>query len=62
MVAKPGKEMKPGQIITINFTSKTLEVEILEIPSRNVKKEEAKNFYRVIKDEVKKTDWFSADL
>jgi ribosomal 50S subunit-recycling heat shock protein len=62
MVAKPGKEVKAGQIITINFTNKTLEVEILEIPSKNVKKEEAKNFYRVIREEVKKTDWFSEEL
>jgi ribosomal 50S subunit-recycling heat shock protein len=61
MVAKPGKEVKACQIITINFTNKTLEVEILEIPSKNVKKEEAKNFYRVIREEVKKTDWFSEE-
>lgn len=57
MVAKPGKEVKAGQIITINFTNRTLEVEILEIPSRSVKKEEAKNFYRLIREEVKRTDW-----
>jgi ribosomal 50S subunit-recycling heat shock protein len=62
MVAKPGKEVKAGQIITINFTNKTLEVEILDIPSKNVKKEEAKNFYRVIREEVKKTDWLSDGL
>ena len=58
MVAKPGKEVKKGQIVTINFTNRTLEVEILEIPSKNVKKEEAKDFYRVIREEVKKTEWF----
>jgi ribosomal 50S subunit-recycling heat shock protein len=56
MVAKPGKEVKVGQIITINFTNKTLEVGILEIPSRSVKKEEAKNFYRVIREERKKEE------
>ena len=58
VVAKPGKEVKVGQIITINFANKTLEVEILEIPQQSVKKEESKNFYRVIREEVKKTDWF----
>jgi len=62
VVAKPGKEVRVGQIITINFTNRTLEVEILEIPQKSVKKEEAKNFYRVIKDEVKKTEWFSEEL
>jgi ribosomal 50S subunit-recycling heat shock protein len=57
-VAKPGKEVKVGQIVTINFTNRTLEVEILEIPSKNVKKEEAKNFYRVIREEKIKEDLF----
>jgi ribosomal 50S subunit-recycling heat shock protein len=58
MVAKPGKEVKLGQLITINFTSRILEVEILEIPSRSVKKDEAKNFYRVIREEKRKEELF----
>jgi len=58
VVAKPSKEVKVGQIITINFTNKTLEVEILEIPSRSVKKEEAKSFYRVIREEKRKEHLF----
>ena len=58
VVAKPGKEVKVGQIVTINFTNKTLEVEISEIPSKNVKKQEAKNFYRVIREEKRKEDLF----
>lgn len=56
MVAKPGKEVRTGQIITINFTNRTLEVEILEIPSRSVKKEEAKNLYKVIREEKRKEE------
>ena len=58
VVAKPGKEVKKGQIITINFTNRTLEVEILEIPSRSVRKEEAKNFYRMIREEKRKEELF----
>jgi ribosomal 50S subunit-recycling heat shock protein len=58
VVAKPGKEVKVGQIVTINFTNRTLEVKILEIPSKNVKKEEAKNFYKVIREEKRKEDLF----
>ncbi len=58
MVAKPSKEVKEGQKITMNFTNRTVEVEIIEIPSKSVKKEEAKNFYRVIREEIKKTEWF----
>jgi len=50
-VAKPGKEVKSGQIITINFTHRLLEVEVLEIPPRNVKKGEAKSFYKIIREE-----------
>jgi ribosomal 50S subunit-recycling heat shock protein len=58
VVAKPSKEVKIGQIITINFTNRTLEVEILEIPSRSVKKEEAKNFYKIIREEKRKEELF----
>jgi ribosomal 50S subunit-recycling heat shock protein len=58
MVAKPGKEAKAGQIITINFTNRTLEVEIIEIPAKSVRKEEAKNFYRVIREEKRKEELF----
>jgi ribosomal 50S subunit-recycling heat shock protein len=57
-VVKPGKEVKPGQIITINFANRILEVEILDIPRRNVRKEEAKNFYRIIREERRKEEHF----
>ena len=57
-VAKPGKEVKPGQIITINFANRILEVEVLEIPWRNVRKEEAKNFYKIIRQERRKEELF----
>ena len=56
--AKPGKEVKVGQFITINFTSRTLEVEVLDIPLRNVKKEETKNFYKITKEEKRKEELF----
>jgi ribosomal 50S subunit-recycling heat shock protein len=53
---KPGKEVKEGQIITINFAQRILEVEILEIPQRSVRKEEAKNFYKVVREERRKEE------
>jgi ribosomal 50S subunit-recycling heat shock protein len=56
--AKPGKEIKPGQIITINFANRTLEVEVVDIPRRNVRKEEAKNFYRIIREERRREELF----
>lgn len=57
-VAKPGKEVKVEQLITINFANRILEVEVLDIPSGNVRKEEAKDFYRVIKEEKRKEEIF----
>jgi ribosomal 50S subunit-recycling heat shock protein len=56
--AKPGKEVKSGQIITINFAFRLLEVEVLDIPLRNVRKEEAKNFYKIIREERLKEELF----
>jgi len=57
-MAKSGKEVKPGQVITINFANRILEVEILDIPGRSVRKEEAGNFYRVIREERRKEELF----
>ena len=57
-VVKPGKEVKQGQIITIDFAHRILEVEVLEIPLRNVRKEEAKNFYKIIREERKREELF----
>jgi len=56
--AKPSKEMKAGQIITINFANRILEVEVLAVPSGNVRKAEAKDFYRVIREEKRKDELF----
>jgi ribosomal 50S subunit-recycling heat shock protein len=56
--AKPGKEIKEGQIITINFARRVLEVQILEIPFRSVRKDEAQSLYRKIREERKKEELF----
>jgi ribosomal 50S subunit-recycling heat shock protein len=55
--AKPAKEVKEGQIITIDFAHRTLEVEILEIPLRSVRKDQAASFYKVIREENKKREF-----
>jgi ribosomal 50S subunit-recycling heat shock protein len=57
-VAKAGKEVKAGQIITINFASRTVEAEVVGIPSGNVRKQEAKDFYNLIREERKKEELF----
>lgn len=57
-IAKPSKEVKVGQKILLDFTSRTIELEVLGIPKRNVRKEEAKDFYRILREERKKDDFF----
>lgn len=57
-IAKPSKEIKTGQKILLNFTSRTIEIEVLDIPKRNVKKEEAHKFFRLLRDERKKDQFF----
>jgi len=56
--AKPGKEVKIGQTITINFANRTLEVEVLGIPTGNVRKAETKDFYKTLREEKRKEDLF----
>lgn len=53
-IAKPSREVKVGQRILVDFTSRTIEIEVLDIPKRNVKKEEAHKFFRLLRDERKK--------
>jgi len=56
--AKPGKEVKPGQKIILNLASRKTELEILQLPTKNLRKEESKELYRVIKEEIKKENLF----
>jgi ribosomal 50S subunit-recycling heat shock protein len=55
-IAKPGKEIHPGSKIRIEFASRTLEAEVLEIPCGNVRKDLAKNLYRVLSEQSKKEE------
>ncbi len=48
--AKAATEVKPGDILIIRFGSRYLEVEILDC-KENVKAAEAKDLYRVLKQE-----------
>jgi ribosomal 50S subunit-recycling heat shock protein len=56
--AKPGKEVKPGQRLILDLASKKTELEILKLPAKNLKKEEAKELYRIIKEEIKRENLF----
>jgi ribosomal 50S subunit-recycling heat shock protein len=57
-IAKPGKEVKVGQRILLDFTSRTVEIEILGIPRGSIRKEAAKEFYRILREKRKKIDFF----
>lgn len=55
--AKPSKEIQIGQKVRLQFPHRTLEIEILQLPKGNIKKQEVKNLYKILFEEIKKTDW-----
>ena len=46
--AKPAKQLKIGDIIEIEYASKTEKVEVLVIPNGNVSIQESSTLYKVI--------------
>jgi len=46
--AKPGKQLKAGDIIEIEYANHTERVEVLVIPTGNVSVQEADNLYKVL--------------
>ena len=55
-VAKPSKEVRLDSKIRVEFANRTLEIVVLEIPRGNVRKDMAKNLYRVTREEYKKEE------
>ena len=55
-LAKPSKEVQPDSRIRVEFANRTLEIVVLEIPRGNVRKDMAKNLYRVTREEYKKEE------
>lgn len=49
--AKPSKEVKVGDKISVEYFNKTIIVEVLKVPSGNVSIQEAKDLYNVV-DEI----------
>ena len=56
--AKAGREISPGQKIAIDFTSRFLEVEILQLPQGNISKNEAGELYTVLRETRKEPELF----
>ena len=55
--AKPGREVKPGDMITLELARRRVVAEVVEIPAGNVTKEKAASLYRIIEDVVIKDEF-----
>ena len=55
-IAKAHREISPGQQITIDFTSRILDVEVLGLPRGNVSKKEAAKLYRLLRETRKEEE------
>lgn len=47
-VAKPAKQLKVGDIITIEYANKTVSAKVLQIPEGNVSVQMAETLYEII--------------
>jgi ribosomal 50S subunit-recycling heat shock protein len=50
--AKPGREVRPGDLLTLRLSRRRFTAEVVEIPSGNVSKERAPGLYRITEDEA----------
>ena len=48
--AKPSKQLKEGDIISIEYKTKTLKAKVLKIPQSNVSVNEAPSLYEIIEE------------
>lgn len=55
--ARPSDSVAPGAEITIRYPARTLELELLELPGKNVSRKQAKELYRVLGDERTREAW-----
>jgi ribosomal 50S subunit-recycling heat shock protein len=49
--AKPSQTLSPGQLVTIRYAQRLLEVKLLDLPPRSVSKKAARDLYEVVRDE-----------
>lgn len=54
--AKPGKEVKPGDIIVLNFSSKIIEVQVAAIPAHSGRKTGPLELYTVLSEKRTQRD------
>jgi ribosomal 50S subunit-recycling heat shock protein len=48
-VAKPGTELKPGDILEISYGQKKIKIKVLELKN-HIKKEDADSMYQIIEE------------
>jgi len=48
--AKPAKEVKQGDVVTLRFSSRIIEIDILGLPAASSKKTHPEEWYRVKSD------------
>lgn len=51
--AKAGKEIGAGRVIGLDLSQEYIEINVLELPDRNFKRQQGETFYRVVRHEEK---------
>ena len=51
--AKAGKEVGSGRMLEIDLAMERMEIVVLDLPTRNYRKENGRAFYRIIEHEYK---------
>ena len=49
--AKASRSVQTGQRVSISFLDRYLEVEVVDLPLRNVSKSDARTYYEIVRDE-----------
>ena len=49
--AKPSQTLSPGQVVTLRYAHRLLEIRILSLPGKSVSKKAARELYEVLRDE-----------
>lgn len=49
--AKASQSLTPGDRVTLRFTNRILEVEILDLPGKSVSRKAARELYEVVRDD-----------
>lgn len=49
--AKPSQEVREGNVVTLRFSNRLLEIRVLSLPPKSTSKKAAREMYEVIRDE-----------